>query len=99
MKYPRTTAWAMRSASCPRATRIAGTATPTPWSPVRATAATAPSPSAATGCWRRMAFDYETQTSYSIRLRVTDLGGLWYERSFTIYILPVNEYPPTSIQG
>jgi murein DD-endopeptidase MepM/ murein hydrolase activator NlpD len=45
-----------------------------------------------------VAFDYETQTTYSIRLRVTDLGGLWYERSFTIYILPVNEYPPTSIE-
>jgi hypothetical protein len=45
-----------------------------------------------------VAFDYETQTSYSIRLRVTDLGGLWYERSFIVFILPVNEYSPTSIE-
>jgi len=43
-------------------------------------------------------FDYEAQTSYSIRVRVTDLGGLWVEKSFIISILPVNEYPPTAIQ-
>jgi len=43
------------------------------------------------------AFDYETQTSCSIRVRVTDSGGLFIERQFTISILPVNEYPPTEI--
>jgi murein DD-endopeptidase MepM/ murein hydrolase activator NlpD len=42
-------------------------------------------------------FDYETQTSYSVRVRVVDQGGLWYEAVFVIAILPVNEYPPTDI--
>jgi murein DD-endopeptidase MepM/ murein hydrolase activator NlpD len=42
-------------------------------------------------------FDYETQTAYSIRVRVVDQGGLWFERVFTVDILPVNEYPPTAI--
>ncbi len=38
-------------------------------------------------------FDYETRSSYSIRLRVTDLGGLWYEKPFTITVTNVNETP------
>jgi hypothetical protein len=42
-------------------------------------------------------FDYEAQTSYSIRVRVVDQGGQWYEETFSISILPVNEYPPTNI--
>ncbi|HSV85891.1 MAG TPA: cadherin domain-containing protein [Levilinea sp.] len=42
--------------------------------------------------------DFETQTAYSVRVRVTDLGGLWFEREFDILVLPVNEYPPTRIQ-
>ncbi len=44
-----------------------------------------------------IAFDYETQTEYSVRVRVTDSGGLFIEDQFTISILPVNEYPPTEI--
>lgn len=43
-------------------------------------------------------FDYETQTTYSLRVRVTDQGGLWFEKAFDIFILPVNEFPPTGIQ-
>ena len=31
-------------------------------------------------------FDYETKSSYSIRVRVTDAGGLSYEKVFTITI-------------
>jgi hypothetical protein len=42
-------------------------------------------------------FDYETITSYSIRLRTTDLAGATYEEVFTIDIVPVNEYAPTAI--
>ena len=39
------------------------------------------------------AFDYETMSSYSIRLRTTDQGGLWYEEPFTISVTNVNEAP------
>ncbi|WP_167015342.1 cadherin domain-containing protein [Chitinophaga sp. Cy-1792] len=39
-------------------------------------------------------FDYETKNSYTIRIRVTDRGGLYFEKNFTINILDVNE-PPT----
>ena len=38
-------------------------------------------------------FDYETQNSYSIRVRSTDAGGLWFERQFTITVMNVNETP------
>ena len=38
-------------------------------------------------------FDYETQNSYSIRVRSTDAGGLYDEKAFTISILNVNEPP------
>ncbi|MEM5774146.1 MAG: cadherin domain-containing protein, partial [Anaerolineaceae bacterium] len=41
-------------------------------------------------------FDFETKTSYSIRVRSTDQGGLSTETSFTIQITNVNE-APTSI--
>ena len=39
------------------------------------------------------AFDYETKNSYSVRIRATDLGGLWCEQAFTITITDVNEAP------
>jgi len=38
-------------------------------------------------------FDYETQSSYSIRVRVTDAGGLTFETTFTINVTDVNEAP------
>ncbi len=38
-------------------------------------------------------FDYESRNSYSIRVRSADHLGLWYERAFTITIIPVNEAP------
>jgi hypothetical protein len=36
-------------------------------------------------------FDFETKSSYSIRVRTTDQGGLSYEKQFTITVLDVNE--------
>lgn len=38
-------------------------------------------------------FDFETKSSYSIRLRATDQGGLFFEKQFTITINNVNESP------
>ena len=40
--------------------------------------------------------DFETQNSYSIRVRSTDSGGLWIEQTFTITVLNGND-PPTDI--
>ncbi len=40
------------------------------------------------------AFDYETKSSYLIRVRTTDTAGLWYEQGFTIAVNDVNEVPP-----
>jgi ribonuclease/Cadherin domain/Dockerin type I domain len=36
-------------------------------------------------------FDYETKNSYSIRVRTTDQGGLFFEKVFTITVINVNE--------
>jgi hypothetical protein len=38
-------------------------------------------------------FDYETKSSYTIRIRSTDQGGLWIEKQFTIRVTDVNEAP------
>jgi O-glycosyl hydrolase len=40
-------------------------------------------------------FNYEVQNSYSIRVRSTDQGGLYFEKTFTILVTNVNE-PPNS---
>lgn len=37
--------------------------------------------------------DYESQESYSIRVRVSDQGGLSFEKMFTIMVTNVNEAP------
>ncbi|MGL3001882.1 beta strand repeat-containing protein, partial [Flavobacterium sp. RSSB_23] len=37
--------------------------------------------------------DFETKSSYSIRIRTTDQGGLFFEKAFTITINNVNEAP------
>jgi ELWxxDGT repeat protein len=42
-------------------------------------------------------FDYETKSSYSIRVRSTDQGGLWVEQQFTITVTNVNETPTNII--
>ena len=36
-------------------------------------------------------FDWETKSSYSIRVRTTDQGGKWFEQSFTVTVANVNE--------
>jgi gliding motility-associated-like protein len=38
-------------------------------------------------------FDFETKTTYSLRLKVTDKGGLSFEKEFTITVADVNEAP------
>src|SRR5205823_1270341 len=38
-------------------------------------------------------FDYETKNSYTVRVRATDFGGLYYEKQFTINVNNVNEAP------
>ncbi|GEM_PF-996533 len=38
-------------------------------------------------------FDYETRSSYSIRLRATDTGGLSYDKGFAITVTDVNDNP------
>jgi|GEM_PF-1432136 len=39
------------------------------------------------------AFNFEAKSSYSIRLRTTDQGGLTYDKAFTITVTNVNETP------
>ena len=36
-------------------------------------------------------FDFETKSSYSVRVRVTDAGGLTFEKALTITVTDVNE--------
>jgi len=38
-------------------------------------------------------FDFETKSSYTIRIRSTDQGGLFTEKVFTITVINVNETP------
>jgi alpha-L-fucosidase 2 len=38
-------------------------------------------------------FNYEAKSSYSIRVRTTDQGSLYYEEAFTITVTNVNETP------
>ncbi len=38
-------------------------------------------------------FDFETKSTYSVRLRTTDQGGLSFEKAFTITVTDVNEAP------
>ncbi len=42
-------------------------------------------------------FDFEYKPNYSIRLRVTDAGGLSFEQAFTINIININEQPTINI--
>jgi hypothetical protein len=46
-------------------------------------------------------FDYETQNSYSIRVRTTDQNGLFFEKAFTIFIarLPWENLVNTTFEG
>jgi VCBS repeat-containing protein len=38
-------------------------------------------------------FNYEAQSSYTVTVRSTDQGGLWYEKVFIITVTNVNETP------
>ncbi|MHB0874723.1 MAG: Calx-beta domain-containing protein [Anaerolineae bacterium] len=38
-------------------------------------------------------FDYEATNSHTVRVRTTDAGGLWYEESFTVSVVAVDEGP------
>ena len=40
-------------------------------------------------------FNFEAKNSYSIRVRTTDQGGLWFEKAFTISVTDVDEIAPT----
>lgn len=42
-------------------------------------------------------FDFETRSSYSIRVRVTDQGGLSFESALTVTVLYVDIIPPTVV--
>lgn len=44
-------------------------------------------------------FNFEVKSSYSIRVRTTDQGGLWFEKMFTITVTNVNEAPTVTISG
>ncbi|MFT3879450.1 MAG: cadherin domain-containing protein [Gemmatales bacterium] len=44
-------------------------------------------------------FDFEAKSSYSIRVRTTDAGGLTFEKVFTIGIVDVNEAPTANAGG
>jgi mRNA-degrading endonuclease HigB of HigAB toxin-antitoxin module len=37
--------------------------------------------------------DFEVKSSYSLRVRSTDAGGLWFEKAFAVTITGVNEAP------
>src|SRR5262249_42948046 len=40
-------------------------------------------------------FDFETKSSYSVRVRATDQGGLWFEKALTVSIVDANDPPAT----
>lgn len=43
--------------------------------------------------------DFETKPSYSVRIKVTDIGGLSHEKKFTITVTNVNEAPVVTASG
>ena len=61
--------------------RVMMTMTRSPWRPTDGTLKTA------------AVFDYETKAGYTIRVRTTDLEGLWTEEEFTITTTDVNDQP------
>jgi uncharacterized protein YaiE (UPF0345 family) len=44
-------------------------------------------------------FDYETKSSYSIRVRATDAGGLFVEKPVNIAVINVNDAPSFTLSG
>lgn len=47
----------------------------------------------------KSSFNYEQKNDYQIRIKVTDEGGLVYEKSFHILIIDVNEVPTLAAMG
>ena len=43
------------------------------------------------------ALDFETKSSYSVRVRSTDAGGLFFEKAFTITVTDLNEAPTFTV--
>ncbi|WP_395627784.1 gliding motility-associated C-terminal domain-containing protein, partial [Daejeonella sp.] len=41
----------------------------------------------------KVAFDFETKSSYTVRVRTTDAGGLTYEKAITITVININDTP------
>lgn len=46
-----------------------------------------------------MLFDYESKSSYTIRVRTTDSGGFFFEQSFTITATNLYEAPTGVVVG
>jgi hypothetical protein len=44
-------------------------------------------------------FDFESDSSLSFRVRTTDAGGLWFERSFAVSVSNVNDAPQISFDN
>ncbi len=44
-------------------------------------------------------FDFETKSSYSVRIRSTDQGGLFTEKVFTISVINTNELVSVTVNG
>jgi hypothetical protein len=44
-------------------------------------------------------FTYATKSSYTIRVRSTDAGGLFFEKQFTITVTRLNQEPVNSVPG
>ncbi len=44
-------------------------------------------------------FDYETQSSYAVRIRSTDQTGLYFEKAFVIQVTDLNELPTADAGG
>ncbi|MEQ1829828.1 MAG: Ig-like domain-containing protein, partial [Pirellula sp.] len=45
------------------------------------------------------AFDFESQNSYSIRVRTTDAGGLTFEQALNLIVTDVNEAPQVALDN
>jgi gliding motility-associated-like protein len=41
----------------------------------------------------KVAFDFETKSSYTVRVRTTDAGGLTFEKAITITVININDAP------
>lgn len=44
-------------------------------------------------------FDYETNPTITVRVRVTDSGGLWHEEDIVITVIDVDDTPPEFLVG